>query len=574
MGFTGEGDMRRPPELPEQRLARALRSAFGGASGLSGTSTPAPTTPTDTGDGTDPGNSLHEGPLVTPSTPVVTSWIGSLLVKWDGLDNVGNPYRDWQWVEVHAATTSGFTPSSSTLKGTQPVAGTFPLTGLDLGTVYYVKLVGRDIYGGTTTPSAEVSATPRFVINTDIGTGEITADRLGFTPSGGATISYGTSAPTSPAVGDIWLDSTGGYVTQKRWNGTSWAAIVLDRENFAAGVITANEIATGAIVAGSAIIADAAIRDAQIISLDAAKITTGYLDAARINAGTITATHLSSTAIDGKTITGAVIRTSAATRRAEMNVGTIGESRLGFYDSAGNLAYIGQNTLMTRGIEYVANDHYFSGSVRSSGTIDAGALSASGNISSTGGTIYANTGGFSSNSGGVYAPNGTGRFSTVNALSLTLTSGGVDSTGGCLFRSTAWFIGQEYHTDAYGRTVTAGYRAAYWDGDTYRSASTLQSSRRIKRDIAPVQLDVDAVLGLEVVNFRYRAAADDSPLQVGVIAEQAEELGLEWLIQRDVDGIPDYFAYERLCLGLLAVAQRQRQELAELTERVAAIEAA
>ena len=74
----------------------------------------------------------------------------------------------------------------------------------------------------------------------------------------------------------------------------------------------------GTITAASAIIADAAITNAKIVSLDAAKITTGFLDAARIDAATITAGMLTATAIDGKTITGALIRTAASGQRVQL----------------------------------------------------------------------------------------------------------------------------------------------------------------------------------------------------------------------------------------------------------------
>lgn len=189
----------------------------------------------------------------------------------------------------------------------------------------------------------------------------------------------------TPAVADrlpqnLWIDTTGGANTPKKWDGAAWSA-VSDKAatDAAADAAIAYEAATQAAIAAalSKIVADNAqgtastalttandknksifstspasgtgytvgdiwfqtsggsiigqweftsfgwvsriIDNAVIANLDAGKITSGFIAAARIAASTITTTMLNSTAIDGMTITGALIRTAATGQRVQID---------------------------------------------------------------------------------------------------------------------------------------------------------------------------------------------------------------------------------------------------------------
>jgi hypothetical protein len=240
---------------------------------------------TTAGDVTAPGQ---------PATPTVAGQLGTLLVSWNGLvtGSQAQPV-DYAYTDIHLSTVSTFTPSAATRIGRFTGAGQHlvaqdPATGAALinntasPVVYYVKLVSYDTSLNASTPSAAASAVPSFTVVTQTGTGTLSFDLLTFNPSastGGVSLSVGVTAPPSPKLNDIWLDTTGPGVVQKVWSGTAWNPTQWGSAAIEPGVITASKLAAGAIVAGSAVIGDAAIRDAQIGSVSAAKITTGSLTA-------------------------------------------------------------------------------------------------------------------------------------------------------------------------------------------------------------------------------------------------------------------------------------------------------
>lgn len=92
---------------------------------------------------------------VAPSQPAASSSpanAAAIVVTWDGLSAVAGPMDpDLEYVEVHVSTTNNFTPTpgaTATLKATlQPGPGSVTIAGLNEGTIYYVKLLGRDTSG-------------------------------------------------------------------------------------------------------------------------------------------------------------------------------------------------------------------------------------------------------------------------------------------------------------------------------------------------------------------------------------------------------------------------------------------
>lgn len=123
----------------------------------------------------------------------------------------------------------------------------------------------------------------------------------------------------------------------------------------------------------------------------------------------------------------------------------------------------------------------------------------------------------------------------------------------------------------YNRTLGGSYHVLY--ADSTGLLGWVPSSRRYKKNIRPAEIDVDAVLAIEVVTFLYRVAIDpDGNVQHGVIAEQLHDLGLTWLVSYDTAGAPEGARYDLLAVALLPVLQHERAERDRLAERVAAIE--
>jgi hypothetical protein len=91
----------------------------------------------------------------------------------------------------------------------------------------------------------------------------------------------------------------------------------------------------------------------------------------------------------------------------------------------------------------------------------------------------------------------------------------------------------------------------------------VSSTQRRKEQIENYGIDSQALLNLQVKKFKYKN--DESNVQqYGFIAEEAQELGLDELIQYDSTGIPDYFAYETLPIFLLQLIQELKAEIDQL----------
>lgn len=129
-------------------------------------------------------------------------------------------------------------------------------------------------------------------------------------------------------------------------------------------------------------------------------------------------------------------------------------------------------------------------------------------------------------------------------------------------------------------TTGSGRFGAAWNNDvsgvTRRSvwmdsAGTLghsPSSRRYKTNIEPTALSADVARLIEVVDFEY--IANPGPVDTGVIAEQIDDLGLEFLIDRNVDGSVEGVHYDRLAVAALKLAQSQADRLDEIEGRLTA----
>lgn len=122
----------------------------------------------------------------------------------------------------------------------------------------------------------------------------------------------------------------------------------------------------------------------------------------------------------------------------------------------------------------------------------------------------------------------------------------------------------------YNNILGGSYRAMYVRSDGV--FGHVPSARRFKKNIRPANIDTAAVLSLEPKHFEYRAALGGGS-DVGVIAEEVADAGLDWLVSRDDDGQVAAFAYERLAVALLAVAREQAEQIATLTTRIENLEA-
>lgn len=535
-----DGDFRRPPQLWEQRLAQLVSMTSVGVVSGGGTDPNTPDLPPgDGGPGIDP-EPVTPAPVdfIAPSTPTLTGTVQGLRVSWDGLNASGNAYPSDVYVEVHYSTSGAtFTPSSSTLAGTLlGSAGFFTIMGLSAGTTYFVRLVGVDAKGNRTSPSTAASGQTGLTTSSDYGTATITSGAVSFNARqiGGITTTVGTSQPGSPVTGDIWLDSSGGAIVHKRWNGSSWVTQAWGSDSISAGAVTATQIAAGAITAG-AIAANAITADkinAGAVTAD--KIASSAITADKIAAGAITANKISAGAIDGQTITGVSIRTAASGARIEMG-NTFGIlSSIQFFSAAGSHGLIGTGISTgelllapgSGGRIYLNGSSYINSSLEVNGLIDGTSLDISG---------------ASVDMQGVYDNNTTG-----------LAPVGITTTG------------------RLRRNGSSSQKIKY---DIATLSGELSDSVDAARQCDVSTCDPAAILDVGVVEF---SVIDEGlPTErrlLGFIADDVADK-LPIAVIRDAEGEPAGVIDQSMVAALLAVVQQQQQQITDLTARIEALEA-
>jgi len=181
------------------------------------------------------GVSDGQSPMSSP-TPTVTSLFGALEVRWTPLaiglrSQTANP--DIVIYEVHASTTTGFTPTAATkvleVSGSFAIIKTISGVALTYGTTYYVKLISKDL-DGAAAAGLQGSAMTLKVDNGDLAadsiraniikSGTITATEINsdnlfvgktFKVGTGGVIFSGDSATYGNANTGFYLDSTGQF---------------------------------------------------------------------------------------------------------------------------------------------------------------------------------------------------------------------------------------------------------------------------------------------------------------------------------------------------------------------------
>jgi hypothetical protein len=105
---------------------------------------------------------------------------------------------------------------------------------------------------------------------------------------------------------------------------------------------------------------------------------------------------------------------------------------------------------------------------------------------------------------------------------------------------------------------------------------TTASTARLKQDIEPYIFNEQAILSIEPKKFKYNEkvqhGGDDSDWQYGFIAEEAVAAGLSELCGFDEEGLPDYFAYERMCVAQQQIIRTLWSKVEFLESRVQTLE--
>jgi hypothetical protein len=162
--------------------------------------------------------------------------------------------------------------------------------------------------------------------------------------------------------------------------------------------------------------------------------------------------------------------------------------------------------------------------------------------------------------------NSTNGLGVSTSLGVTV-NGAFSTDGAATFGSSNSFQylsgGTLRSLFTYSRQVTSSTRALLIDSAGNIGNST--STRRNKHEIESYKIDSNALLKLDVKTFKYNLElSPEQSVQYGFIAEEAQELGLDELIQYDETGIPSYFSYEKLPIFLLQLVQELKAEINQL----------
>jgi hypothetical protein len=237
-------------------------------------------------------------------------------------------------------------------------------------------------------------------------------------------------------------------------------------------------------------------------------VTTAYVNALNVTAGSVSANN-----ITAGTITGSNIRTASSGKRIDIGYYSGGE--ISVFSTGGVEGIIYGNT--STGIT-------ISGSTKI--TLNSGTIMTYGHIQPV-------------TSGSYTCGTSTYRWDYVYSVNGSFTGN---------FAAN----GQTYFIDAYSRVVST--RAVYINSGG--TLGTTSSTLRVKENVRPYRFNLDALLALEVVAFTFKQKySNDKSKQYGVVAEQADSLGLTEFIGYDLEGLPDYFAYEKLPVALLQLSQ-------------------
>lgn len=128
----------------------------------------------------------------------------------------------------------------------------------------------------------------------------------------------------------------------------------------------------------------------------------------------------------------------------------------------------------------------------------------------------------------------------------------------------------ELYAAVYSRTISSNWRELFINSNG--TLGWVSSSRRFKQDMAAAEIDAATVLQLAVKTFRYRAAVradgDAAGVETGLIAEEVDELGLNFLVDYDEEGRPEGVHYSRLALALIPALQQQATRIDELSREL------
>lgn len=355
--------------------------------------------------------------------------------------------------------------------------------------------------------------------------------------------------------------------------------------NLAPGSVQGENIATGAVNTGN--LADASVTSAKLAPDALAGIEVGEnaVDTVQLVDGAVTNIKIRDGAINNAKITslsGSKINegTVASTYIADLNAnkitaGTLSIDRIPVVDSkvtalsanvigTGDLDSIG--TITADVGKYANTVIGFHAATTRTGiyTGDHIEINSSSNISAN---TSVDTAPFCVYDGNVGVAIDSNQINTIGNINLYLNGNG--SVGNVILGDgggNTSVTNKIVNTYAYNNGVTTPRAALYVSSaGVYGFAS---STVRVKQDVVAANLDAEAILSVTPKYFRYIQAVEElgdaAPVEVGFIAEELLEAGLDKYVFFDDEGLPKGVHYEFYVTALQTVARSQATQISEL----------
>lgn len=122
------------------------------------------------------------------------------------------------------------------------------------------------------------------------------------------------------------------------------------------------------------------------------------------------------------------------------------------------------------------------------------------------------------------------------------------------------------------------YNSGVGSGKAVYVASTgvfgyLISTQKAKKDITSFNFDKTKFLELQPKSFKIKEEyGGNGTTQIGFIAEDADLLGLNYLVAKDSNGDIETFNYDKLSIYLMSIVKDQQQQIKSLVTRIEALE--
>jgi hypothetical protein len=509
--------------------------------------------------------------LNPPSKPTVASRLGTIKITWDGEDSAGDlPVEGVLYIEFHASTTSGFTPSEATLVGTAPsvLGGNYiVLSDLTYGQNYYFKTIFVRRINAFELESSDPSVQSDAIqvaplVNTDVIANTIS----------GVAIQSGTITASDKIIGNTITGALIQALTIEAGNIKS-NAIIADKLDAGAvsGVLirgdvikTANtgtrvELSNTGIYAynGSTPVfsfntANATLTIGGYATTDTTNTLTSNLDGkvSGTLVGGVWNTTITGDSITSGTITGITIKTDVTSNtRTEIN-----KNDIKFF-----IGGVTTEVATVRGFQSSVYDYL------TNSFVNTGALAFTADAVTISGSLYGSYASMTQvSANNIYA---AGRFSVDDIRRYT-------SNGQLTFTTTAGTVKMYVDTS---QTTTAGVVLQVNGSIRFTGTSAQGSTRRIKANIQPYSFDYDSLLDLQVVEYNLdlaKAIPDGQglgELEVGLIAEDVHDAGFTRLVSYDeIEGssLPAALDYSKIGVLLLPIVKDLKREIEDLKNRL------